>query len=277
MTRAKRILCLLAVLLLTLPCVASAETKLFDPVAIVTYDRSRLIDWTPSYGLTMPGVLLELSHAEAILSVAAIEKGGLTPSEYLSDQLDRAGETLIVSDATLSTWENEDETEECLLSYSYTYPEGDEIHLIRSWASVNGDMLVEMTVDAWGEDAAQLIDSALAVFVDQGVTLTIHENASELTATLSDVIEDEAGQVLIQLTEAGQEFSRSDAYYPLAENAVLLFPNPDDPLLLTPVEPDFTSLVNAILAYEESSDSPAVFRTVLRDNQILFMEYGLMQ
>jgi len=277
MTCAKRIFCLLAVLCLTLTGVASAETKLFDPVAIVTYDRSSLMDWTPSYGLTMPGVLLELSHAEAILSVTAVDGEGLTPSRYLSAQLDRAGETLIVSNARLSQWEGASGTDESLLTYSYTYPEGDEIHLISSWAAVFGDMIVDVTVDSWGEDAAGLMEAAQAVFVEQGLNLTVYTNAMELTATLSDVIEDEAGQVCIQLTEAGQEFSRSDAYYPLAENAVLLFPNPDDPLLFNPVDPDFTSLVNAILAYEESSDSPAVFRTVLKDNQILFMEYGLMQ
>lgn len=277
MNRARRFLCLLAALCLMIPCMTRAESTPADPVVIVSYDRTEMLDWSPGYGLSMPGVLLELSHAEAMLSITAVEQDGRTPSEYLSAQLDRAGETLIVSNARLSKWKGQSGEEEGLLSYSYTYPEGDEVHLARIYAAYFGGMLIDLTVDAWGEDAEQLTNTALKFFVEQGFTMTVYEHASEQTATLSDVIEDEAGQVSIQLTDAGEAFKSTDPYYPLAENAVLLFPHPDDPLLLNQVSPDFSSLVEAILAYEESSDSPAVFRTIIDQNQIVYMEYGLMQ
>ncbi len=277
MNRARRFLCLLAALCLMIPCMTRAESTPADPVVIVSYDRTEMLDWSPGYGLSMPGVLLELSHAEAMLSITAVEQDGRTPSEYLSAQLDRAGETLIVSNARLSKWKGQSGEEEGLLSYSYTYPEGDEVHLTRIYAAYFGGMLIDLTVDAWGEDAEQLTNTALKFFVEQGFTMTVYEHASEQTATLSDVIEDEAGQVSIQLTDAGEAFKSTDPYYPLAENAVLLFPHPDDPLLLNQVSPDFSSLVEAILAYEESSDSPAVFRTIIDQNQIVYMEYGLMQ
>lgn len=276
MNRTRRILCLLAVFCLMIPGMVRAEAIQTDPMVIVTYDRSELLDWSPSYGLTMPGILLELSHAEAMLSITAIEEEGVSAADYLSGLLDRAGETLAVSNAHL-TLAPDSLNGFMSLSYSYTYPAGDEIHLIRSWVTTFENMILDVTVDAWGEDADQLINAAQRLFIDQGLTLTVYESASELTATFSDVVENESGHVCIQLTEAGKEFSRTDIYYPLAENAVLLFPNPDDPLLLDPVSPDFASLVDAILAYEESSDSPAVFRTIIDSDQIVYMEYGLMQ
>lgn len=274
-----RILSFLAAFCLLIPCMAAAEPQPIDPAAIVLYDRTALPDWTPGYGLNMPGVLLELTHAEAMLSVTAVEQGELTqtPSEYLSARLDRAGETLSVSDAQLARWEGQNGADECLLSYSYTYPDGDELHLIRSWSAVFGDLLIDLTVDAWGEDAQQLIDAALAVFVEGGFRLTITQNAAELTASLSDMVESDNGLIYLQLTEAGEDFSRSDTYYPLSQNAVILFPHPDDPMLLTPVAPDYAALADAILLYEESSDSPAMFYTLIENNQIIYMEYDLMQ
>lgn len=274
-----RILSLLTALCLLLPGMALAEPQPVNPAAIVLYDCAALPDWTPGYGLEMPGVLLELTHPEAMLSITAVEKSELvqTPSEYLSDHLDRAGETLAVSNAQLSKWEGQSGTDECLLSYSYTYPDGDEVHLLRSWSAVFGDMLIDLTVDAWGEEAEALIDAALSVFMEGGFTLTVTQSAAELTASLSDVIESDNGLVYIQLTETDQDFSRSDPYYPISQNAVILFPHPDDPLLRTPVEPDYAALVDAILLYEESSDSPAVFYTLIENNQIIYMEYDLMQ
>lgn len=276
MKNAQRILSMIFALCL-LMSMASAQTTPADPLAIVSYDRAALPDWAPGYGLTTPGVLLELTHPEAMLSVTALEPNGLTPSQYLSQRLDLAGETLTVSDAQLSKWEGQDGGEESLLSYSYTYPDGDEVHFLRSWSGRFGDLLIDLTVDAWGEEAHQLIDAAISVFVDGGFTMTVTQNAAELTATLSDVVAADNGLIYLQLTEAGQEFSRSDAYYPLSQSAVILFPNPDDPLLLTPVDPDYASLANAILLYEETSDSPAQFYTLIENNQILYMEYDLMQ
>jgi len=277
MNQFHRILCMLAVFCLLIGPAASAETPLTEPAAIVGYDRAALIDWTPSYGLRMPGVLLELSHAEAMLTVTAVEQNDLSPSEYLSGRLDRAGETLSVSGALLSKWEGQSGTDECLLAYSYTYPEGDEIHLCRIWAAAVGDMLIDLTVDAWGEEASQLIDTALTSFVEGGFSLAVYPEASERTGTLSDIISDENGSVSIQLTAPGEAFSPDAPFYPLSETAVVLFPNPDDPLRLCPVHPDYPSLAEAILLYEESSDSPAVFRIIIDHEQIVYMEYGLMQ
>ena len=277
MKRVMRFLCLLAVLCLTAAGSAWAEPTPADPVAIVAYDPAALPDWAPAYGLNMPGLLLELTHPEAILTITAVEGDDLSPAQYLSDRLDRAGETLSVSNAQLTAWEGQSGTDECLLSYSYTYPDGDEPHQIRSWAAVFGDMLIDLTVDAWGEEAQQLIDAAMATFVEGGFTLTVTQDAAELTGTLSDVITDESGRVSIQLTAPGAPFSPDAPFYQLAENAVILFPRPDDPLLLCPVLPDYASLADAILLYEESSDSPAVFRIIIENDQIIYMEYGLMQ
>lgn len=277
MNKFHRILCMLAALCLLIAPAASAEAPLAEPAAIVGYDRAALIDWTPSYGLRMPGVLLELSHAEAMLTVTSVEQNDLSPAEYLSDRLDRAGETLSVSGALLSSWEGQSGADECLLAYSYTYPDGDEVHLCRIWAASVGDMLIDLTVDAWGDEAEQLIEAALASFVEGGFSLAVYPNTAERTGTLSDVIADENGLVSIQLTAPDESFSPDAPFYPLSETAVVLFPNPDDPLRLCPVQPDYPSLAEAILLYEESSDSPAVFRVIIDQEQIVYMEYGLMQ
>ena len=276
MNKALRIFSLMMSLCLMLSGAGSAETKLLDPVAIVRYDREALIDWTPSYSLNMPGVLLELAHAEAMLSVMAVEAGGLSADEYLSDRLDRAGETLSVSDAVLSEWETQSGVTGRLLSYAYTYPEGDEVHLFSSWVRLLDGMLIDLTVDAWGEEAELLMETAETVFAEGGIALSVSENAVELTGTLSDLME-VADAVSVQLNEPGEAFHPDAPFYRLAEDAVVLFPNPDDPALLYPVGTDMASLVDAVLTYEESSDSPAVFRTIIENDQIIYMEYGLMQ
>ena len=77
----------------------------------------------------------------------------------------------------------------------------------------------------------------------------------------------------IQLTDEASG-ARS---YRLSSDAVLLFPNPDDPSLFYPVGTDMSSLVDAILVYEESSDSQPVFRAILVNNSIIYMEYDLMR
>lgn len=277
MKRRSILLCLAVLLCLMLPGTASAETKLFDPAAIIHYDRTLLADWTPSYNLTMPGVLLELTHAEAMLTVSAVEKAGLTPAEYLSHQLDRAAETLSVSDAQIAAWPEAPESGGQTLIYSYTYPEGDEVHLIRSCVFARENMLIDLTVDTWGEEARLLMDTAQSALTGGGFTLTLHEQVSELTALLSDVIGQEDGLTAVLLTEPEAEQALAGTYYPLSPEAAVLFPNPDDPSLLYPVAPDFSSLADAILTYEDSSDSPAMFYTLIDQGQIVYMEFSLMQ
>ena len=75
----RHLICLSAALLLCLCPRTQAEAVLTAPAAIVSYDRTELDDWTPGYGLSMPGVLLELTHAEGMLSVSALETDGLSP------------------------------------------------------------------------------------------------------------------------------------------------------------------------------------------------------
>lgn len=271
----KRILSLLLALFLLTGCAALAETPLYDPVAIVSYDRALLQDWTPGYGLNVPGVLLELSHPEALLTVTAVDMDDAgTPDAHLEYRLDRAGETLIVSDARIDSWSDPFDGDGRYLSFSYTYPEGDEEHLFCIWvASYGDDTLLELTVDAWGEDAQHLMDTARAAFVEGDASIKIHKNAAEVTATLTDVAEDDEGRVQVQLTD---EASGAKSYR-LSSEAVLLFPNPDDPSLFYPVGADMPSLVDAILVYEESSDSPPVFRAILVNGSIVYMEYDLMR
>lgn len=263
---------LLTVLLLTaLP--AGAAARLYDPIAIAAYDRLSLEDWTPHYGLNMPGVLLELSHAEGLITVSALEAGEADPTAWLESRLDQAGEMLAVSDAQMVEWADAFGGDGRLLSYSYTYPGGDETHLARFYAASWQDMLVEVSIDTWGTDASRLMDGAVSSLIEGGFTLNHCENAFELSATLTDVLEGDAGTVQLQLTAS--EFS-GGSYYPLSPGAVVLFPHPDDPTAVYPVSPDMTSLVDAILTYEESSDSPAAFRAIIHEGQIVYMEYSLM-
>lgn len=271
----KRILSLLLAVFLLTCSAALAETPLYDPVAIVSYDRSFMQDWTPCYGLNVPGVLLELSHPEALLTVTALDMDDAqSPDAHLEYRLDRAGETLIVSNAYVDSWSDPFDGDGRFLSFSYTYPDGDEEHLCCIWvASHGGDTLLELVVDAWGADAQSLVDSARAAFVDSESSIKIYEKASAATATLTDVTEDDEGRVQIQLTDEASG-ARS---YRLSSDAVLLFPNPDDPSLFYPVGADMSSLVDAILVYEESSDSQPVFRAILVNNSIIYMEYDLMR
>lgn len=275
MNNIKRPLCLLMIICLLSAGIAAAETKLYDPVAVVSYDRNALVDWTPSYHPNMPGILLELSHPEGILSVAAVEKAEITPEESLSGLLDRAAETLVISDAQLSRWEDPLDGDGRMLSYSYSYPDGDEQHLFRIWTASRGDMLIELTIDTWGEEAAALMDAALSVFIEEKYTITFCKNAWALTATLTDLTEDENGLVRVELT--GPDAIYGSRFHPILENAVILFPNPDDPSLFYPVAPDMASLTDAIFTYEDNSDSPAVFYSIIENGSIIYMEYSLMQ
>ncbi len=270
-----RFLCLAAALLM-LTCGASlAEVLLYDPVAVVRCDQAALADWTPNYGLNPPGVLLELTHSEGMLSVTALKKGEQTPETYLSGRLDLAAETLAVSDAQLLPWSDPFKGDGRQLTFSYTYPDGDETHLFSVWTASYKDMLIELSADVWGEESSLLMENIRAAFIENGFTVGWYENASQLTAVLSDVVESETGSALVQLTAPAGPAPAP--YYPLSPDAVVLFPNPDNPSLFYPVAPDMTSLVDAILTYEESSDSPAAFRSIIHGGSIVYMEYSLTQ
>lgn len=280
MKNIKRILSMLSALCLIVSGTAAAETRLYDPVAIVSYDQAALIDWTPGYNPNMPGVLLELTHPEAVLSVAALESDSLSPEEYLSDRLDSAAETLVISDARQESWADPFEGDGQSLIYSYSYPEGDETHLCRIWVASREDMLIELTIDAWGVEAESLMSAASSAFIENeevGFAITFCEEAYELTATLSDVIEGDNGLASVQLTTPSENAGGSSKFYPLSGDTVILFPNPDDPSLFYPVSPDINSLTDAIFTYEDSSDSPAVFYAIIENNTIIYMEYSLMQ
>lgn len=271
----KRILSLLFSFSLLFSGAALSESPIDGSIAIVSYDRAVLQDWTPSYGVTMPGILLELSHSEGLLTVSAVDSDDAqTPDAHLQYRLDRAGETLVVSDACIDVWDDPLNGNGRLLSFSYTYPEGDEEHLCCMWAAaLNESTIFELTVDTWGADAQTLMELARAAFLNETSPVRIYENAFETTAMLTDVIEKEDGRVEIQLTN---EASGSQSYR-LASNAVLLFPNPDDPSLFYLVEADMPSLVDAVLTYEESSDSSPVFHAVLSDGNVVYMEYDLIR
>lgn len=279
MKTVKRILCMLSALCLIVSGAAMAETKLYDPVAIVSYNQATLIDWTPGYNPNIPGVLLELTHPEAMLSITASEKTGRSVDEYLSDRLDSAAETLVISNARTESWADPFQGDGQSLIYSYSYPDGDETHLFRTWVASREDMLIELTIDAWGAEAEALMSAASSVFIEEedGFAITFCEEAYELTATLTDVIEGKNGLASVQLTTPGENVGGSSRFYPLAENSVILFPNPDDPSLFYPVAPDMNSLSDAIFTYEDSSDSPAVFHAIIENDSIIYMEYSLMQ
>ena len=271
MKNATRLFCLIAALLLMMAVGASAENT--DQLAVVSYDRAALIDWMPGYRLNMPGVLLELSHTEGLMTVSSVETE-LTSAEYLSERLDRAGEMLAVSDAVLTL--TPDSSGFLSLSSAYTYLEGDEPHLAHCWAAGFGDhMILEFSVDTWGLEAEELMSSVVSSFSEGGFAVTRCADPVDLTAMLTDVVSCEDGTVQIQLT--GQDETASEGVcYPFWENAVILFPNPDDPSLFYPVEPDMASLVDAVLTYEENSDSPAMFRTIIQDGAVLYMEYQVL-
>ena len=164
MKNATRLFCLIAALMMMLAVGASGEKT--DQLAVVSYDRTALIDWLPGYRLNMPGVLLELSHTEGLMTVSSVETE-LTPAEYLSERLDLAGETLAVRDAVLTL--TPDSSGFLSLSYSYTYLEGDEPHLAQCWAAGFGDhMLLEFSVDTWGAEAESLMASVVSSFSEGG-------------------------------------------------------------------------------------------------------------
>lgn len=255
---------------------ALAEFTEAPSAAIVSFDRTAPEGWTPGYGLSAPGVLLELSHAEAMLSVTAVEKYELTVEKYLEERLDRAGETLSVMNAQLGVWSDLFDGDGQVLSFSYTYQGGDEVHLTRIYTASRGDMFIELSIDTWGEEAQLLMDNACTIFIENGFSILECVQPLEMVATLSDIIEDENGRALICLSAASDAQARASTYYPLGDNAALLFPNPDDPSMLYPVAPDMTSLIDAVLTYEENSDGPAVFYCIIENGEIVYMEYSLL-
>jgi hypothetical protein len=269
-----------ALLLLCIACLSgTALCENFVPApssVIVQFDRTAAEGWTPGYGLSAPGVLLEMSHAEAMLSITALEKNSLTPNKYLDEHLDRAGQTLSVINAQITAWKDPFDGDGQLLSFSYTYPDGDEVHLARIYAASRGDMLLELSIDTWGEEAQPLMDSACSVFIEKGFSLLACVQPLEIIATLTDAIEDSSGRTMICLSSPSETQQRVSTYYPLSENAVVLFPNPDDPSLLYPVAVNMTALIDAVLTYEENSDGPAVFYCIIEDQQIVYMEYSLL-
>ncbi len=262
--------------LCTFPCTALCEFAEAPSIVIVSFDRAAMDGWMPGYGLNAPGVLLELSHAEAMLSITAVEKDIWTPESYLEDRLDRAGETLSVENAQMGTWTDSLDGDGRVLTFSYTYPEGNEVHLMRIYAAGSKDMLIELSIDTWGEESELLMDSACAVFIENGFSLVECAQPLELMAALSDIIEDENGRTHICLSAVDENQLDNNRYYPLSENAVVLFPNPDDPSMLHPVATDMISLIDAVLTYEENSDGPAVFYCIIENEEIVYMEYSLL-
>lgn len=271
----KRILCLicLAALLLFTGC-ATAEAFAASPALIVQYDRAVLDDWTPCYSLT-PGVLLTLSHPEGLVSVSTLSKEERTPEAYLSGRLDAAAQTLVVSDAQLLAWDDPFDGDGRLLSFSYTYMDGDEPHLCRIQTASRSDLLIELSVDVWGEEAEYLLESAEAAFSDGRFAVDLYDDVEEMRAVLSDVAEDD-GETYVRLNDADAQTDESARFYCLAPDAIVLFPNPDSPSLLFHVAPDMPSLIDAILTYEASSDSPSSFQCVLSGESIVYMEYATL-
>ena len=272
----KRFLSLIDALCLLLCPAAHAEAPAAPSTAIVDFDRTAMEGWTPGYSLSMPGVLLELSHTEGMASIAAVESAGMTPQSYLSERLDRFAETLSLSDARLVSWADSFDQNGRRLSFSYTYPDGDEVHLCRIYAASMGDLLIELNVDVWGEEAEMLMQQVEHVFIEGGFSLTLCEAPFELIAVLTDVEPVETGHTLVSLGNADGMTDSESIAYPLSANAVILFPNPDEPTVLYPVAPDMASLSEAIWTYEENSDSPAVFYAVIENGEIVYMEYSLM-
>ena len=269
-----RILCLLAALISVGTGMALAEEKPVVPMAIVSYDIAPVLDWTPSYNLEVPGILLELAHTEGMLSVTVLEADGRSPEEYLSGRLDYAGETLAVSNAQMAAWSDPFKGNGHCLSFCYSYPEGDEEHLTAIWVSSYRDgLLIEIEADTWGPECESLMNAARAAVIESGCTVTYCDEDIELFAALTDAVADENASVQIQLTAPDKDA----VSYPLAVNAVILFPNPDDPFLFYPVVPDMPSQVDAILTYEETAAEHATFRAVIHERQIIFLEYSPMQ
>ncbi len=270
-----RFCALLIALTMVLPGASLAEEEPEGPVAVVTYDHASLSDWTPGYRLTLPGTLLELTRTEGRLSVSVVEVGGMSTGEYLSEQLDRAGETLAVSDASIVSWDDPFEGDGLCLSFTYTYPEGDEYHLTRIWTATGADdRLIELSVDVWGVESDALMAEATSAFIDGGFTIHRFDQSDEIIATISDLRQGENGLTELQLTPPSIAYAPDASFYPLSPDTVILFPNPDDPTLFLPVSPDMASLVDALLTYEENSDGPASFRTILNNGQIVYMEYA---
>lgn len=243
---------------------AQAETNKNDTMAIVSYDASALPDWAPNYGLYAPGMLLELTHQEGMVQVTASDNG-MTPADSLSAQLDRAGETLIVSDATMEDWLGGAGR---ILSYCYTYPEGDEVHLCRALSMPSNGYLIEIFMDCWGDSAQENMGTLMNVFGGSGVSVRFLNQPTEINGTLKDVSHTESGSVQVELELSGG----IRQLYALSADAVLLFPSLDDPWQYQIISPDMDSLVDAILAFEENSGSPATFRVILQDGAIVFMQ-----
>lgn len=243
---------------------ALAETNVNEPMAVVNCDVSALSDWAPSYGLYVPGVLLELTQQEGMLSVTA-KQGDMTPAESLSAQLDRAGETLIVSDALMEDWLGGAGKQ---LSYQYTYPGGDEEHICRALSIPSGGYLIEIYMDCWGDSAQENIDTLMDVFGNHGVSVRFLNQPAEISGTLRDVSLTETGNVQLELELSGG----IRQFYALSNDAVLLFPAQDDPSRYQLVSPDMDSLVDAILGFEEISGRSATFQAILQDGVIVYMK-----
>ena len=272
----KRFLSLIAALCLLLCPIAQAEAPAAPSTAIVRFERSAMDGWTPGYSLIMPGVLLELSHPDGMVSVAATERNALSPQEYLSERLDRAAETLSVSSARIVSWADSFDGNGRCLSFTYTYPDGDEVHLCRIYAASMGDLMIELNADTWGDEADALMKQVTRVFINEAFSLTLCKAPFELIAVLTDVEQAETGHTLITLGGTDAQSDAESAAYPLSPDAVILFPNPDEPTVLYPVAPDVASLSEAVGTYEENSDSPAVFYAVIENGEIVYMEYSLM-
>lgn len=272
----KRIFSLLIALFLALGGPALADPVSEGPMAVVSFQSAMLDGWTPSYGTALPGLLLEMSHPEAMLSVSAAEKNGLSPSEYLSARLDQAGESLSVSNAQIAASNVFGEDCECL-TYRYTYLGGDEEHdvciLVWTW---NG-MLLELSIDVWGFDAQTLMNDAYTAFIENEFSVVYCAAPIQITGMLNDVIEGEDGLAQVKLGASSEAWDSDAAYYPLAPDAVVLFPNPDDPSLKRLIAPDMASLVDAILTYEENSDILPMFSALISEGSIVFMEYAHVQ
>lgn len=280
----KTISCLALALLLCLFC-APGRADRSEAANFVVYNSEAMPDWSSSYSLTAPGLLLTLSKPDAEIHVIAYERGGGTPETHLLSILDDYGEYLEIQSVDGPyNWSDPWGGDGRRIGINFRYPDGDAMYSEQIYCANKGDLMIEIMLDCWGVASAETAREFQTVFLDENFDISTFDIDTSGFAYLSDVYLDEAGELCMSLNffeliydEASfdQSIVRDEETnsYVVSPDAMLWFPNANDPSASHRVEVDLDEITDAVLAYENQMGGGLAFNFVFRGGQIIWMDY----
>lgn len=251
----------------------------------VVYNSEAMPDWSPSYGLNAPGMLLHLTKPDADVFVVAYEDAGLHPAEHINNILAGYGDYLNVTETIgPGLWEDPWNGEGRYVDITYTYTEGEETYRQLIYAAQYQSMLIEISFTSWGENIESDVAEFRDCFLDENLDISSFDIDLTATAYLSDVFTGDNGQVqlLVNFFETVYNTETNDfatqtneelMLYDVSPDAMIWFPASNGSGTSYRVDVNADAIAQAVMDYEENTGVSAAFNLVFRDGEIIWMDY----